>query len=130
MPGKTDWYPEASSGTARSITVLEGKSNIESKQLDSCFKKELERIKSLDILYKERGPNSNTVVKTLLHNCGLPEKLPVDSLSDPLGIPGWHIFGSIYKYSRSGWYVTVNLIFYCEKTHGVGTIGKAKGKSK
>jgi Tol biopolymer transport system component len=65
----------------KSITVLQG-TNAYGK--DQCFKNEMIRINSLNIPYAIHGPNSNTVTRTALHNCGCPEITPV------IPVPGWN----------------------------------------
>ncbi|MCY1078713.1 eCIS core domain-containing protein [Archangium lansingense] len=76
-PGFIDWDPGAPSVRVASGSAACGK--------DSCFRTELARISGAGIPYAPTGPNSNTVVRTLLHNCGLPEQIPVSSLR----VPGW-----------------------------------------
>lgn len=43
----------------------------------TCFDSELQRINALKMPYNPvQGPNSHTVVRTMLRNCGLPEYVP------------------------------------------------------
>lgn len=76
-PGFVDWDP-----SAPSIRVETGPSACGK---DACLASELARITGTATPYSPTGPNSNTVVRTLLHNCGLPESIPVSSLR----VPGW-----------------------------------------
>jgi hypothetical protein len=74
-PNAPDWYPGAPT-----VTALSG---WEAFNKDQCFVGELNRIKSLKIPYEILGPNSNTVVSTLLDNCDVKRVKPnVDA-------PGW-----------------------------------------
>jgi hypothetical protein len=68
-PGSVDWTPGADS-----VTVMTGDGACGK---DSCFASELSRIDGLCTPYAPTGPNSNTVAKTLLSNCGLPVSKPV-----------------------------------------------------
>jgi hypothetical protein len=71
--------------TASSLTVMSGDAACGK---DACFTSEAQRIEGLAIAYSgATGPNSNTVARTLLHNCGVPEEAP-----GPV-TPGW---GSSY----------------------------------
>ncbi len=75
--------------TASSLTVLSGDSACGK---DACFTSEGRRIEGLAVPYSGlTGPNSNTVARTLLHNCGVPEEAP-----GPV-TPGW---GSSYLKQR------------------------------
>jgi hypothetical protein len=75
-PNTPDWYPGAPT-----VTALSG---WESFNKDQCFGGELNRIESLKIPYRILGPNSNTVVSTLLDNCDVQRVKPnVDA-------PGWN----------------------------------------
>jgi hypothetical protein len=69
---------------AYSITVLEGKDKTQGKA--DCFANELKRIDKKNIAYYRTGPNSNTVAKTLLKNCGVPDKWPEAVVGI---VPGW-----------------------------------------
>jgi hypothetical protein len=62
-----DWYPDA-----RSITILKGKENV-NDQVGSCLIIQAIKISNSRYEYAETGPNSNTLVRTLLDNCGLPK---------------------------------------------------------
>ncbi len=73
--GGPDWDLDAPSVTVMKGSVASGK--------DSCFVSQLSRITSAKIPYHVGGPNSNTVVKTLLLNCGVPVAKPVNVA------PGW-----------------------------------------
>ena len=73
--GPVDWDPGAPS-----ITVLSG-STANGKY--TCFESELVRIDGLGVAYRPLGPNSNTVAKTLLENCGISPQKPVSVA------PGW-----------------------------------------
>ena len=74
-PKTDDWYPGAPT-----VTALSG---WEAFNKDQCFVEELNRITSLKIPYGILGPNSNTVVSTLLDTCDVPRVKPdVDT-------PGW-----------------------------------------
>jgi len=68
-PGSVDWTPGADSETVMTGDGACGK--------DSCFVSELSRMDGLCKPYAPTGPNSNTVAKTLLTNCGLPVRKPV-----------------------------------------------------
>ena len=74
-PGTIDWNPGAPS-----VTLVSGPSACGH---EGCFSSELTRIAAGCTPYKPLGPNSNTVVKTLLLNCGLPLNKPVSNT------PGW-----------------------------------------
>ncbi|NJO00902.1 MAG: DUF4157 domain-containing protein [Bacteroidia bacterium] len=69
VPGTVDWDPRAPSVTVASGAAACGK--------DRCFTTELARIDATCTPYAPTGPNSNTVVGTLLTNCGLPKRKPV-----------------------------------------------------
>ena len=73
--GTVDWSPGAPSSTVMSGSGACGK--------DACFASELSRIDGTCTPYAPTGPNSNTVAKTLLSNCGVPLKKPVTIA------PGW-----------------------------------------
>lgn len=75
LPGTVDWDPSAPSTTVLSGSGACGK--------DACFRRELARIDGTCTPYRPLSPNSNTVVSTLLSNCGVPRKKPV------LIAPGW-----------------------------------------
>jgi hypothetical protein len=75
VPGTVDWDPGAPS-----VTILSGSSTCGK---DTCFSSELSRIDSLCVPYNPTGPNSNTVARTLLSRCGIPQSKPV------LIAPGW-----------------------------------------
>lgn len=72
-----DWYPDA-----RSSTVARG--NQIPDNVHECFTQTLGRIRNECVTYNPWGPNSNTVVKTLLSRCGLPtNRNPVPSDQTP-----------------------------------------------
>ena len=75
VAGTVDWDPEAPS-----VTVMSGVAAC--SKLD-CFKSELSRIDATCTSYSPAGPNSNTVVSTILSKCGLPRRKPVSFA------PGW-----------------------------------------
>jgi hypothetical protein len=68
-PGFIDWDPGAPSVTVGSGAAVCGKT--------TCFASELVRIDATATPYDPTGPNSNTWVKTVLDNCGLPKRKPV-----------------------------------------------------
>jgi hypothetical protein len=72
-----DWDLDALSVTAMKGAAASGK--------DTCFINELSRISGAMIPYHLGGPNSNTVVKTLLTKCNVPIMKPVTSNPSP----GW-----------------------------------------
>jgi hypothetical protein len=76
IPGTVDWHPGAPSVTVATGAAATG--------IGSCFSSQLARIRANCIPYSMWGPNSNTVVKTLLANCGLPPRKPAGSWA-----PGW-----------------------------------------
>ncbi len=76
LPNTVDWHPGAPYVTVATGAAAMGKG--------SCFSSQLARIRASCIPYKMLGPNSNTVVKTLLANCGLPLRKPAGSWT-----PGW-----------------------------------------
>lgn len=49
----------------------------------NCFRAEQTRVNDRRVRYKATGPNSNTVVSTMLHRCGVPRERP-DGFH-----PGW-----------------------------------------
>jgi len=69
VAGTVDWSPGAPSVTAMTGSAACGK--------DSCLAAELSRIDRTCTPYTPMGPNSNTVVGTLLDNCGIPRAKPV-----------------------------------------------------
>ncbi|HEY7108943.1 MAG TPA: hypothetical protein VH415_05930 [Nitrososphaeraceae archaeon] len=73
--GTVDWDPHAPS-----VTVAKGNPALGK---DNCFQSELSRIDRTHTPYKNTGPNSNTVAKTLIANCGFTPKKPVTIA------PGW-----------------------------------------
>ncbi len=75
LSGTVDWSPGAPS-----VTVLDGAAACGK---ESCFASELSRIDSTCTPYAPTGPNSNSVARTLLTKCGVPEQKPV------LIAPGW-----------------------------------------
>lgn len=76
ISGTVDWHPGAPSVTVATGAAAVGKG--------SCFSSQLARIRASCIPYSMFGPNSNTVVKTLLVNCGLSPRKPAGSWT-----PGW-----------------------------------------
>jgi hypothetical protein len=68
-----DWDPSATS-----VTVLKG---VDAKDKMKCFDEVANRIQTANINYKGLGPNSNTVVTTLLKLCAVPLIKP----------PGWFV---------------------------------------
>ena len=75
----TDWGPFHFGtidfgGPRRSVLVAQGGAAFDK---GSCFKDEMNRINRLRIPYAIHGPNSNTVTRTALHNCKVPEITPV-----------------------------------------------------
>jgi hypothetical protein len=75
LPGTVDWEPGAPSVTVASGAAACGKG--------SCFVSELSRIDGTATPYAPLGPNSNTVARSLLSTCGVPERKPV------ILAPGW-----------------------------------------
>lgn len=69
LPGTVDWAPGAPSTTVATGPAACGK--------DSCLASEVGRIDGTCTPYAPLGPNSNTVARTLLSKCGLPQKKPV-----------------------------------------------------
>lgn len=69
LPGTVDWDPSAPSVTVMSGSGACGK--------DSCLASEESRINAACVGYRPLGPNSNTVVSTMLSNCGIPRRKPV-----------------------------------------------------
>jgi hypothetical protein len=84
LPRSID-YPNPPNDTGfLSRTVMTGEDACQPKYYD-CFVRVGTAInKPPRIPYSATGPNSNTVVRTLLHDCGLPELTP--SL---INTPGW-----------------------------------------
>jgi hypothetical protein len=74
VPGTVDYPP------IHSTTVLTGSAACGK---ESCFASELARIDASCTPYSATGPNSNTVARTLLANCGVPQSKPVRIA------PGW-----------------------------------------
>jgi hypothetical protein len=86
-PIRVDWDPYEPSAidwdlNSASVTILKGAA-VHGK--DGCLAQEASRINGLQITYYKTGPNSNTVVKTLLQNCNLRVTKP-PSLT---GFPGF-----------------------------------------
>jgi len=75
--GGPDWDLDAPSVTVMKGSAASGKNN--------CFVSQLSRITTANIPYHLFGPNSNTVTKTLLVNCGIPVAKPVNLA------PGWDL---------------------------------------
>ncbi|WP_221269337.1 DUF4157 domain-containing protein [Mucilaginibacter sp. X5P1] len=75
LPGTIDWEPSAPSVTAQDP--------VDCTTTDACLVRELARIDGTATPYAPTGPNSNTVARTILHNCGIPEVKPV------WVAPGW-----------------------------------------
>src|SRR5207302_1999780 len=63
-----DWYPDAPS-----ITLISGPEAFDSGK---CLAQELYRIQELKADSVPQSTNSNTVISTLLANCGLPHEKP------------------------------------------------------
>jgi hypothetical protein len=82
---------------APSVTVLEGR---EATAKRPCLDSVSNSIHNAKINYDFLGPNSNTVVRVLLEQCGLQIKTTGGWLPDPLSFPGfWSVmpgFGPIY----------------------------------
>ncbi len=80
VPGAIDWDPGAPS-----VEVISGPPAHAAEQ---CFINQMNEINSKSIPYLPWGPNSNTVVSTMLVRCGLPVVLPesvsVPGFNDPL----------------------------------------------
>jgi len=74
-PDSIDWEPGAPSETVLTGSGACGK--------DSCFLSELARIDGNCVPYDPTGNNSNTVARTLLSKCGVPQRKPVAIA------PGW-----------------------------------------
>jgi hypothetical protein len=70
-----DWAPGAPFLTVSAGSACRGK--------EACFVAQLSRITATCTPYGPLGPNSNTVVRTLLSKCGVPQAKPVDIA------PGW-----------------------------------------
>ena len=75
VAGTVDWSPGAPSTTVLSGATACGK--------DTCFSSELSRIDAGCTAYAPTGPNSNTVARTLLSKCNVPQAKPVSIA------PGW-----------------------------------------
>ena len=75
VAGTVDWSPGAPSTTVLSGATACGK--------DTCFSSELSRIHAGCTAYSPTGPNSNTVARTLLSKCNVPQAKPVAIA------PGW-----------------------------------------
>jgi Domain of unknown function (DUF4157) len=71
-----DWSPGAPSVTVMSGAACHGKG--------ACFAAELNRIDGTRTPYVPTGPNSNTVARTILAGCGVPQSKPVAIA------PGWN----------------------------------------
>ncbi len=67
LPGTVDWSPGAPS-----VTVMDGPAACDKGR---CFARELENIGCVP--YHPLGPNSNTVVSTLMNKCNVPRRKPV-----------------------------------------------------
>ena len=76
VAGAVDWSPGAPSVTSIPVT--------NSAAIDACLQHHLARIDGLAVPYAPLGPNSNTVVKTLLSSCGLP------IVSPNIVVPGFY----------------------------------------
>lgn len=76
--GTVDWYPKA-----KSVTVASGS---DACGLDSCFAGSADRIEASNTPYALLGPNSNSVVYTLLGDCDLPLEKP------NVWAPGWGMY--------------------------------------
>jgi hypothetical protein len=82
-PGTPDYPDPPKVPEAVSVTVLKGKDKTQGKA--DCFENELKRISKMNITYYKTGPNSNTVAKTLLKNCNVPDKWPAGVFA----VTGW-----------------------------------------
>lgn len=69
VPGTVDWAPGAPSETVATEAAASGK--------DATFQATLGRIDGAGIAYDPTGPNSNSVVRTLLSDAALPARKPV-----------------------------------------------------
>lgn len=69
VPGTVDWAPGAPSETVATGAAADGK--------DTTFRTTLGRIDGAGIAYNPTGPNSNSVVRTLLSDASLPARKPV-----------------------------------------------------
>ena len=69
QPGWVDYDRSAPSETVGTGSTVCGKT--------TCFETERVRINGTATTYAPTGPNSNTWVKTVLENCGLPARKPV-----------------------------------------------------
>jgi hypothetical protein len=78
VPGTVDWDPDA---VAQTLV-----SGLAAHRSDACLERTLRRIAALDVRYDIGGPNSNTVVRTLLEKCGLPVQQPA-SVAPGFGHP-------------------------------------------
>lgn len=78
VPGTIDWDESAISQALLSGPAAHG--------LDSCFETTIQQIAAMSVPYDIGGPNSNTVVRTLLENCGLPVVQPA-SVAPGFGHP-------------------------------------------
>ena len=57
--------------------------------VNMCLADTLTRIQNAQIPYKLFGPNSNTVVRTMLSDCDLPQTKPQNASGNPVNAPGW-----------------------------------------
>ncbi|MDT8357990.1 MAG: hypothetical protein RQ758_05730 [Methanomicrobiaceae archaeon] len=73
-----DWYPKA-----KSVTVASGSDFC---SLNTCLAQYADAIEASNTPYALLGPNSNSVVYTLLGDCGLPEEKP------DVWAPGWGMY--------------------------------------
>jgi outer membrane protein OmpA-like peptidoglycan-associated protein len=67
-PGFIDWDPEAAS-----VVALSGEA---ARDKDACLLGKLLEIDNGCLAYAKLGPNSNTVARTLLERCGIPQVRP------------------------------------------------------
>ena len=72
VSGSIDWDP-----TAPSVTVWSGTTIAQLDDKIQCFSGQGSRINDHLVPYQRLGPNSNTVVKTLLDKCGIHPNKPV-----------------------------------------------------
>ena len=76
--GTIDWYPKA-----KSVTVANGNDIC---SIDTCLAEHADAIEASGTPYALLGPNSNSVVYTLLKDCGLPAEKP------DVWAPGWGMY--------------------------------------
>jgi hypothetical protein len=77
VKGTVDWNPDA-----LAVTVASG-AGVCGTYAQMC--READQINLLSEPYSPVGPNSNSVVRTILHRCGLPARCP----GPEFAYPGW-----------------------------------------